>query len=209
MTATAPPPVANRIASQFAPPLPRTPQGREAAWADALVAAMLFYQRQLASPVEAVAERAARAIFDLEKTRLRHGRDLAGAKPPPRQPLLAPLDPPVENVAAVEPPTKAADLVEDADDGEPLPAKTDEELVDEYERTQPEKFGMIVNAVRKRGAALGKPCDPDRVRAIARRHLVRELARARARHDRRRGGKEVRQTESFRVQSPSPPSSGG
>jgi hypothetical protein len=82
MIATAAPPVVNRIAGYAPaprPPVPATPEGKKDAWSDALFAAMMFYQSQLSHPDPDVAERAASAIFDLEKTRLRHGRELAEA----------------------------------------------------------------------------------------------------------------------------------
>jgi hypothetical protein len=81
MLATAPQ-LHNRIAGHFAPaplPVPATPEGKQAVWGEAVFAAALFYQARLAHPDPEVAERAARAIFDLEKTRLRHGREVAGS----------------------------------------------------------------------------------------------------------------------------------
>ena len=70
MIATAPPPAINRIAGHFVPaplPVPETPQGKQDAWSQALFAAAMFYQARLAHPDPDVAERAARALFDLEK----------------------------------------------------------------------------------------------------------------------------------------------
>ncbi len=89
MSVAAPPTVVNRVANYLAPPpplpVPETAEGKRDAWSLALFAAAMFYQSRLAHPDPDVAERAARAIFDLEKTRLRHGRELAGtpAKQPP------------------------------------------------------------------------------------------------------------------------------
>jgi hypothetical protein len=97
MTATHPIPVTvNRIAGHLpadaAPtiPLPNSPQERRDLWQDALAAATLHFLGRLAHRDPNVAGAAAHAIFDLEKTRLRHGRDLAGTHLP--KPGLAPLD---------------------------------------------------------------------------------------------------------------------
>jgi hypothetical protein len=107
MLATAPT-IHNRIAGHFAPapiPVPATPDGKQAAWGEAVFAAALFYQARLAHPDPEVAERAARAIFDLEKTRLRHGRDLAGATVPepipPKEEFYEPL-PPLPELSPIE-----------------------------------------------------------------------------------------------------------
>lgn len=100
MAATTPPdtiPV-NRIAGHLptapaAPspaPLPATPEERQQLWADTLAAALLALQTRLAHRDPAVVERAVFAILDLEKTRLRHGRGLAGTHVP--NPALARLD---------------------------------------------------------------------------------------------------------------------
>ena len=92
----------NRIAGHFAPapiPVPATPDGKQAAWGDALFAAAMFFQARLAHPDPVVAERAALVLIDLEKTRLRHGRDLAGTTvPKPKKAELPPLPdlPPLE-----------------------------------------------------------------------------------------------------------------
>lgn len=96
MTATIPHPVANRIAGQFpdtpAPsvPLPTTAEDRRTLWQDALAAASIFYMSRLRHRDPAVAAEAAHAIYDLEKTRLRHGRALAGTSES-REDLLPPL----------------------------------------------------------------------------------------------------------------------
>lgn len=102
MLATAPP-IHNRIARQFAPasiPVPATPDGKQAAWGDAVFAAAMFFQARLAHPDPAVAERAALVLIDLEKTRLRHGRDLAGATVP--KPKKAELLPPLPDLPPLE-----------------------------------------------------------------------------------------------------------
>lgn len=89
MTATHPAPATvNRIAGHLpadsAPtiPLPNTPEERRDLWQDALAAATLYFMGRLAHRDPEVAGEAAHAIFDLEKTRLRHGRDLAGTTLP-------------------------------------------------------------------------------------------------------------------------------
>jgi hypothetical protein len=95
MTATLPRPATNRIAEHLPPapiPVPVSPEDRRDAWAETLAAAATFYRSRLGHRDADVAERAARAIFDLEKTRLRHGRDLAGSTPAPAP--LAPIVPP-------------------------------------------------------------------------------------------------------------------
>jgi hypothetical protein len=187
MTATAPSPVANRIASHFAPPLPTTPEERQRVWADALAAAMLFYQRQLASPIRAEAAEAARAVFDLEKTRLRHGRPLAGAANPPEPEVLPPLEP-LYQVKACEQTLDAAVKVgafeeedeEEADLPPGLEGMTDDELADAYERHDPNGFATVLAMVKEEGARAGRPCDDARVRATARRFVARKLGELRA-----------------------------
>ena len=59
MIATAPPTVVNRIAGYISsppPPVPATPDGKQAAWGEALFAAALFYRSRLAHPDPEVAE---------------------------------------------------------------------------------------------------------------------------------------------------------
>ncbi len=78
------PPLHNRIANHFTPappprPVPDAPKDKPAAWDEVVLAAAVFYQARLAHPDADAAERAAKAIFDLEKTRLRHGREVAGS----------------------------------------------------------------------------------------------------------------------------------
>ncbi len=93
----------NRLSGHFAPaplPVPETPYGKQAAWGDALFAAAMFFQARLAHPDPAVAERAALVLFDLEKTRLRHGRDLAGATVP--KPKKAERLPPLPDLPPLE-----------------------------------------------------------------------------------------------------------
>ncbi len=186
MTATAPP-VANRIAQHFAPPLPQTPEERQAVWADTLAAAMLFYQRQLASPLAHEAAEAARAIFDLEKTRLRHGRPLAGADPPPEPDVLPPLEP-LYQVKACEQTLGAAVKggafeEDDQDESEPpvtVEEKTDEELVAEYEAVWPEKFAWWMGIMREVLEKRGQTCDDANLRRETRSYLVRKLVERRS-----------------------------
>ncbi len=113
------PTVPNRIASHFAPtpnPVPATPDAKATAWSEAVFAAMMFYQSQLTHPDERVAERAAKAIFDLEKTRLRHGGHLAGANAEPPPPKAQPRK-------ALETPCRLATIEEpDGLDDEDAPA---------------------------------------------------------------------------------------
>jgi hypothetical protein len=187
MTATAPPPVANRIARHFAPPLPQTSEERQAVWADTLAAAMLFYQRQLASPVAHEAAEAARAVFDLEKTRLRHGRDLAGADPPPEPDVLPPLEPLYQVKACeqtLDAAVKAGAFDEgDREDAEPpvvVEEKTDEELVAQYEAERPEKFAWWLGVMREVLEKRGRPCDDAAVKRETRWYLAQKLAGRRA-----------------------------
>ncbi len=147
MLATAPR-IQNRIAGHIAPvpiPVPATPEDKQAAWGDAVFAAVLFYQAQLAHPDERVAERAARAIFELEKTRLRHGRELAGT---------------VESMAGTvgpvypEPPAFDPQPVEEPEDDD-VPDEGDPEFLPEdhaaAERiAQTKRFAVIVGTVRER-----------------------------------------------------------
>lgn len=96
MTATLTnPAIVNRIAGHLpadpTPSVPSTPRERRDLWQDALAAAILFFKGRLAHRDPDVAGDAAHAIFNLEMTRIRHGRDIAGtALPKPAG--LAPLD---------------------------------------------------------------------------------------------------------------------
>jgi hypothetical protein len=145
MTATAPPPLSNRIAGYLPPtplPVPPTPEAKGEAWGNAIFAAVLFYQGRLADPDPDVAERAARALFEMERTRLRHNRDLAGSTVPP-QPADDGL-PPVADLPSLSSPARAvteceavlaavlaADELDDAPEAmESDPAMADEEAVE-------------------------------------------------------------------------------
>lgn len=153
MIAAVLPPVVNRIASYIAPaplPVPATPEAKQAAWGDALFAAALFYRARLTHPDPDVAERAARALFDLEKTRLRHGRDLAGAtvektKMKENNNLLAPL-PDLEPLKppCVKPKASAAPAPPTEEERN---RREDAERVKEIAKT--EKFAAIVGTCRE------------------------------------------------------------
>jgi hypothetical protein len=85
MLATAPP-IHNRIAGHFAPapiPVPATPEGKQAARGDALFTVALFYQVRLTHPDLEVAEHEARAISNLEMTRVCHAAEDDAARPAP------------------------------------------------------------------------------------------------------------------------------
>ena len=181
MIATAPPPVVNRIAGYVsAPPpaVPATPEGKQAAWGAALFAAALFYQSRLAHPDPEVAERAARAIFDLEKTRLRHGRDLAGAtveKPTTEMSaVLEPIPdlPPIDESFAHLSRTPNPEAVESADDAK------DREKAEAFART--DAFATIVGKLRD--GLIEKGIDDDEVDELATQfalEIVRERIRER------------------------------
>ncbi|MBX3398193.1 MAG: hypothetical protein KF873_05595 [Gemmataceae bacterium] len=176
MLATAPT-VPNRIASHFAPtpnPVPATPDGKAAAWSEAVFAAMMFYQSQLAHPDERVAERAAKAIFDLEKTRLRHGRELAGTPAP------------VPTAAEPKPPTKAdvqrlgriAELAMEADAIEYHEDSFDEEedvreRIEAFARS--EEFLPLLRGAREYLHAQGRSATDAEVKAFAKRQLTEQL----------------------------------
>ena len=75
----------NRLGAHFdAPPapkrgLPKTERERGQLWSDVVLDAVLALHKQLESHNEAVVAAAANSILDLERTRLRHGKDLAGS----------------------------------------------------------------------------------------------------------------------------------
>ncbi len=173
MLATAPQ-LHNRIAGHFAPapiPVPPTPEGKQAAWGDAVFATMMFYQRQLAHPDERVAERAARAIFDLEKTRLRHGREVAGTMAEER------ADPSPENVEA---------RPEPAWDEEEITANDEPAEFDERERAaieamvRHERYAPRIEEARTRLVGQGVDAEAaGRMAADAFRQLVGEAIRER------------------------------
>lgn len=121
MTATA---TSNRVATYFdeprktLPPLPTTPEARKEALADAVFAAVFALQDQLTHPDPDVAFRAATSILDFEKTRLRHGRDVAGTTNP--TPDMSELLEELRTTPAEEPPTAAErtddELADDSDE---------------------------------------------------------------------------------------------
>lgn len=85
--------IAGHLPADAAPtvPVPATQRERRDLWQDALAAAMLFFKGRLAHRDADVAGDAAHAIFNLEMTRIRHGREIAGtALPKPAG--LTPLD---------------------------------------------------------------------------------------------------------------------
>lgn len=88
----------NRIAPYLSeptktlPPLPADPAARSALLSDAVFAAVLALQGQLTHHDPEVVQKAAEMILDFEKTRLRHGRAVAGTIPPSTLEPLPRLD---------------------------------------------------------------------------------------------------------------------
>ncbi len=123
MTATLP----NRIAGHFAPDLPPVPEERaerESLYQRAVLGAVAFLAGRLRHPDAAVAERAALVLIDLEKTRLRHGRKIAGTAENP----CDAFDHPLSSIAPI-----AGDFDPDADEVE-----DDDEFVDEDDEDEEE-----------------------------------------------------------------------
>ena len=186
MIATAPPTVVNRIAGYVSappPPVPATPEGKQAAWGEALFAAALFYRSRLAHPDPEVAERAARAIFDLEKTRLRHGRELAGT-PKPEAPARPADGPKLPTKADVERLGKIAELAVRVDRHEEIDDEPDEEgrldelravrdRVEEFAST--EAFRPLVRGAYELLKSQGQKCTAVDAIAFAKRQLFNQL----------------------------------
>ncbi len=188
MLATAPR-LHNRIAGHIAPvpiPVPATPEGKQAAWGDAIFAAVLFYQAQLAHPDERVAERAARAIFELEKTRLRHGREIAGTVANATAPM-----PPAEMAAARTEPEREWDEIAAEDEPEEAAQNVPEEEpaeFDERERaaietmTRHERYVPVIEELRARLESEGvESNEARRLATEAFRQMVGEELRERRR----------------------------
>ena len=189
MIATAPPPVVNRVANYLAPapplPVPETAEGKRDAWSQALFAAAMFYQSRLAHPDPDVAERAARALFDLEKTRLRHGRELAGtpAEPPKPDPETRKDRPTRQEIQrlgkVVELAIRADDVAETVEEDEcSFEEREDAELVERFARTP--AFQEHVEAARRFIREKGLPDDIGQAVLCAKLRLMEELRRKRA-----------------------------
>ncbi len=160
------PTITNRIASHFTPtpiPVPATPDANAAAWSDAVFAAMMFYQSQLAHPDERVAERAAKAIFDLEKTRLRHGGELAGATVPRPKPEPHSSMEPLRALAPIEEPCgdDAEDAVEEEIDDAPVAFNEKERAAIEAMVRHP-RYAPIIEKMRTKLVSQGVNVDDAR-----------------------------------------------
>ncbi len=155
------------------------------------MAAMRHYQRQLASPHPADAERAARAIFDLEKTRIRHGRELAGtAVPKP----TSPEDDLLETLPDLDPISPSRTTAAEAEAGafepepmesplrEPVREKTDEELVDEFATNNPDDFQWLKRQFREAAAERGRTPTDEQLTALAKGHFLKQVSIGRAKH---------------------------
>ena len=62
------------------PPLPKSSRERGELWSDAVLHAVLTLKRQLTHQDAAIAMGAANSILELERTRIRHGRNVAGSE---------------------------------------------------------------------------------------------------------------------------------
>ena len=95
----------NRIADFVEPerkPAP-TPADLSRVWSGAVFAAIAALQAQLSDENPAVVREVANSILDLEKTRLRHGREVAGVESVPLAPRVANSDPLAERVEHQDP----------------------------------------------------------------------------------------------------------
>ena len=79
----------NRIGYDSPPPakirLPADSRGRELLWSDAVFEAVMTLKNQLGSRNEAVAAAAANSILELERTRMRHDKTVAGSSLAPEE----------------------------------------------------------------------------------------------------------------------------
>ena len=62
------------------PPLPKSSRERGELWSDAVLHAVLTLKRHLTHQDAAIAMGAANSILELERTRIRHGRNVAGSE---------------------------------------------------------------------------------------------------------------------------------
>jgi hypothetical protein len=186
MTATVPahPPVHNRIARHLPQPLPATTEERRAVWADAVFAAALFYQAQLAGPDPVAAERAARAIFDLEKTRLRHGRGLAGDdETPATEPPASQRREHLREIKASERLLEAAVEVGEFEPGDEefvFPEVDEEALFEEFQRVMPDEYRNRLDECRANLIDLGQNPSEEKVRYCTKAVLLQTLRDARS-----------------------------
>ena len=69
----------HRIEAEL-PPLPKSSRERGELWSDAVLHAVLTLKRHLTHQDAAIAMGAANSILELERTRIRHGRNVAGSE---------------------------------------------------------------------------------------------------------------------------------
>ncbi len=173
MIATAPPPVVNRIAPHLNPiqlPVPSTPEGKREDWSDTVFEAMRFLRTRLGHRDPDVAERAALAIVDLEKTRLRHGRDLAGTGQ-----NTAPIPPVAQDEPATEDDEDDLETEVETDAIEP---RDDEELVDEF--VDHDLFQPLLAQARRQLKECGHDTSDTFAVPLAKQWLLESVKRLRA-----------------------------
>lgn len=130
-----------------------------------------------------MAERAARAIFDLEKTRLRHGRELAGT-PKPEAPARPADGQKMPTKADVERLGKIAELAVRVDQHEEIDDEPDEEdRLDELRAVRDrveafastEAFRPLVRGAYELLKSQGQKCTAVDAIAFAKRQLFNQL----------------------------------
>ena len=138
------------------PALPTTPAGRAELFSQAVFAAVAALQKQLTDDDPAVVRAAAESILDLEKTRLRHGREVAGMECGPHTPCAV----------LPEPHTACADHTPDESAAEQA-RRSRREFIEELRRalqTREDELGSGVVVTPEQAEAFYRQVK-DRVRA--------------------------------------------